>query len=77
MARFMSVREFRQKVSDILGREEVIVTKDGIPVAKVSPLDPVEQFMIFLERTRECFREAQISDAEIQEMYAIARGKRR
>lgn len=77
MPRYVSVREFRQRMADILGQEEVVVTKDGIPLARVIPLDPVERFLAFLEQTKACFADAQMSDADIQEMYAIARGKKR
>jgi len=75
MPRFISVRDFRQCMKEILGNEEVIVTRDGVPVARVVPLDPVERFAMFLEGVRKSFEEAGLDDAEIQVMYRKARGK--
>jgi prevent-host-death family protein len=75
MPRLISVRDFRQQMKEILGNEEVIVTKDGVPVARVIPLGPVERFEMFLEKVRENFQEAGLDDAEIQAMYRKARGK--
>ena len=75
MFRFVSVRDFRQQMKEILGNEEVIIMRDGIPVARVTPLSPVERLEIFLEKLRESFQEAQVDDSEIQEMYRKARGK--
>ena len=71
----MGIKEFRQKMSDVLGYEEVIITKDGMPVAKVVPLDPIERWELLVQKIRGQFQEAGVGDREIKEMYRTARGK--
>jgi len=71
----MGIREFRQKMSDVLGYEDVIITKDGIPVAKVVSLDPIERWELLIQKIQGQFQEAGVTDLEIKEMYRTARGK--
>lgn len=74
--RVMSVREFREKMTAVLGKEEVIVTKDGVPSARVLPIDPVERWQLLVSDTRQQFRRAGVSDKEIDKAYRKARGKK-
>lgn len=74
--RVMSVREFREKMTLVLGKEEVIVTKDGVPSARVTPIDPVERFQLLVADTRQRFRDARVPDKEIEKTYRKARGKK-
>ncbi len=72
----MSVREFRSKMSKVLGESEIIVTKDGVPTAKVVPLSPLEKLDFLTQKTRDAFRKAKVTDEEIEKMYLKARGKK-
>lgn len=72
----MSVREFRNKMSEVLGEKEILITKDGIPTAKVVPLTPLEKLEFLTSKTKKAFKQAKISDKEIEEMYLKSRGKK-
>lgn len=72
----MSVREFRSKMSKILGESEIIVTKDGVPMARVVPLSPIEKLDLLTQKTKDAFKEANVSDEEIEKMYLKVRGKK-
>ncbi len=72
----MSVREFRSKMSKILGESEIIVTKDGVPTARVVPLSPIEKLAFLTQKTRDAFKEANVSDEEIEKMYLKVREKK-
>ncbi len=72
----MSVREFREKMTTVLGKEEVIVTKDGVPSARVMPIDPVERWQLLVADTRQQFRHAGMTDKEIEKAYRKTRGKK-
>jgi len=74
--KIMSVREFRNKMSRILGESEIIITKDGVPTARVVPLSPMEKLDLLTQKTKNAFKKANISDEEIEEMYLKARGKK-
>ena len=74
--RVMSVREFREKMTTVLGKEEVIVTKDGVPSARVLPIDPVERWQLLVADTRQQYRQAGVPDKEIEKAYRKARGKK-
>lgn len=74
--RVMSVREFRSKMSKVLGESEIIVTKDGVPTAKIVPLSPLEKLDFLIQKTRNAFKKAKVSDEEIEETYLKARGKK-
>ncbi len=72
----MSVREFRSKMSKLLGESEIIVTKDGVPTARVVPLSPIEKLVLLTQKTKDAFKEANVSDEEIEKMYLKVRGKK-
>ncbi len=72
----MSVREFRSKMSKILGESEIIVTKDGVPTARVVPLSPIEKLDLLTQKTKDALKEASVSDEEIEKMYLKVRGKK-
>jgi prevent-host-death family protein len=74
--KIMSVREFREKMTTVLGKEEVIVTKDGVPSARVMPIDPVERWQLLVADTRQRFGAAGVPDKEIEKAYRKARGKK-
>lgn len=76
MTKIMSVREFRNKMSEVLGESEVLITKDGIPTARVVPLSPLEKLEFLMQKTKNAFKQAKISDREIEDMYLKARGKK-
>ncbi|MCL4407779.1 MAG: hypothetical protein M1521_04000 [Thermotogae bacterium] len=63
-------------MSKILGESEIIVTKDGIPMARVVPLSPIEKLDLLTQKTKDAFKKATVSDEEIEEMYLKARGKK-
>ncbi len=71
----MSVREFRNKMSEVLGEKEILITKDGIPTAKVVPLSPIEKLEFLMQKTKSALKDAKINDEEIEKMYLKARGK--
>ena len=74
--KIMSVREFRSKMSKLLGESEIIVTKDGVPTARVVPLSPIEKLDLLTQKTKDAFKEANVSDEEIEKMYLKVRGKK-
>ena len=71
----MSVRKFRNKMSEVLGEKEILITKDGIPTAKVVPLSPIEKLEFLMQKTKSALKDAKINDEEIEKMYLKARGK--
>ncbi len=53
--KIMSVREFRSKMSKLLGESKIIVTKDGVPTARVVPLESNRKIGTPYPKNKGCF----------------------
>ena len=72
--RVINLREFRKNLSKILNnREKVIIAKRNKPIYILQPLDPADEFLLWLDEASKEIEQLGLTPNEIEQMFEEAR----
>ncbi len=72
--RVMNLREFRENLSKIIEqKEKIVLAKRNKPIYILQPIDPVDEFMLWLEEASDEIKSAGLGDKEIEKTFEEAR----
>jgi len=72
--RVMNLREFRENLSKIIEqKEKIVLAKRNKPICILQPIDPVDEFMLWLEEASDEIKSAGLGDKEIEKTFEEAR----
>jgi len=70
----MNLREFRERLSEIIEKKEkVVLAKRNKPIYILQPIDPVDEFMLWLEEASDEIKNAGLGDEKIRKTFEEAR----
>ncbi len=70
----MNLREFRENLSKIIEqKEKIVLAKRNKPIYILQPIDPVDEFMLWLEEASDEIKSAGLGDKEIEKTFEEAR----
>lgn len=74
IVKVMNLREFRENLSKIIEhKEKVVLAKRNKPIYILQPIDPVDEFMLWLEEASDEIKSAGLKDKEIKKTFEEAR----